>query len=103
MTTAKAKDAPAAVRYDEDVLLWSQQQARFLREGRFAELDIEHLADEIEDVAAYLGIPLDVARRLGATADGPRYKAIGNSMAVPVMRWIGRRVDAVEQILRRAA
>ena len=26
-------------------------------------------------------------------ADGPRYKAIGNSMAVPVMRWIGRRID----------
>lgn len=25
--------------------------------------------------------------------DGPRYKAIGNSMAVPVMAWIGRRVD----------
>jgi DNA (cytosine-5)-methyltransferase 1 len=25
-------------------------------------------------------------------ADGPRYKALGNSMAVPVMRWIGRRI-----------
>ena len=25
-------------------------------------------------------------------ADGPRYKAIGNSMATPVMRWIGRRI-----------
>lgn len=24
--------------------------------------------------------------------DGPRYKAIGNSMAVPVMRWIGKRI-----------
>ena len=24
--------------------------------------------------------------------DGPRYKAIGNSMAVPVMRWIGRKI-----------
>lgn len=27
-------------------------------------------------------------------ADGPRYKAIGNSMAVPVMRWIGKRIAA---------
>ncbi|EBY9021142.1 Dam family site-specific DNA-(adenine-N6)-methyltransferase [Salmonella enterica subsp. enterica serovar Oslo] len=27
--------------------------------------------------------------------DGPRYKAIGNSMAVPVMRWIGERIAAV--------
>lgn len=24
--------------------------------------------------------------------DTPRYKAIGNSMAVPVMRWIGKRI-----------
>lgn len=26
--------------------------------------------------------------------DGPRYKALGNSWAVPVVRWIGRRIDA---------
>jgi DNA (cytosine-5)-methyltransferase 1 len=26
------------------------------------------------------------------TPDGPRYKALGNSMAVPVMRWIGQRI-----------
>ena len=25
--------------------------------------------------------------------DGPRYKSLGNSMAVPVMRWIGQRID----------
>lgn len=25
--------------------------------------------------------------------DGPRYKTLGNSMAVPVMRWIGTRID----------
>jgi len=29
--------------------------------------------------------------------DGPRYKAMGNSMAVPVMRWIGERIEMVEQ------
>ena len=27
------------------------------------------------------------------SADGPRYKALGNSMAVPVMRWIGQQID----------
>jgi len=27
------------------------------------------------------------------TPDGPRYKALGNSMAVPVMRWIGQRIQ----------
>ncbi|MGD0188428.1 MAG: DUF29 domain-containing protein [Roseiarcus sp.] len=36
--------------YDKDVILWSQDQARLLRAGRFSELDIERLADEIEDV-----------------------------------------------------
>lgn len=29
--------------------------------------------------------------------DGPRYKALGNSMAVPVMAWIGKRIAAVEE------
>jgi DNA (cytosine-5)-methyltransferase 1 len=28
--------------------------------------------------------------------DGPRYKALGNSMAVPVMRWIGERINKYE-------
>ena len=28
--------------------------------------------------------------------DGPRYKAVGNSMAVPVMRWIGKRIAMAE-------
>jgi DNA (cytosine-5)-methyltransferase 1 len=30
--------------------------------------------------------------------DGPRYKAMGNSMAVPVMRWIGERIEKIEKI-----
>ena len=40
----------ASTAYDKDVILWAEDQARLLRAGRFAELDIEHLADEIEDV-----------------------------------------------------
>jgi DNA (cytosine-5)-methyltransferase 1 len=31
-------------------------------------------------------------------ADGPRYKALGNSMAVPVMHWIGERIAMVEAL-----
>jgi DNA (cytosine-5)-methyltransferase 1 len=30
--------------------------------------------------------------------DGPRYKALGNSMAVPVMAWIGKRIQEVENL-----
>ena len=33
-------------------------------------------------------------------ADGPRYKALGNSMAVPVMRWIGERIRHVESLAK---
>jgi DNA (cytosine-5)-methyltransferase 1 len=32
--------------------------------------------------------------------DGPRYKALGNSMAVPVVRWILRRIDATNNQVR---
>lgn len=30
--------------------------------------------------------------------DGPRYGVIGNSMAVKVMEWLGRRIQLVEEI-----
>ena len=33
------------------------------------------------------------------TPDGPRYKALGNSMAVPVMRWIGERINAIPMMI----
>ena len=36
--------------YDNDVIAWANEQARLLRAGRFDALDIEHIADEIEDV-----------------------------------------------------
>ncbi|WP_447838249.1 DNA (cytosine-5-)-methyltransferase [Aeromonas salmonicida] len=50
----------------------------------------------IADELAYLRrhfplIPEEEAHRMAA--DGPRYKAIGNSMAVPCMEFIGRRIE----------
>jgi DNA (cytosine-5)-methyltransferase 1 len=33
--------------------------------------------------------------------DGPRYKAIGNSIAVPVLKWIGERIEMIEAINAR--
>lgn len=32
--------------------------------------------------------------------DGPRYKALGNSMAVNVMSWIGQRIQMCDEVLR---
>ena len=47
------------------------------------------------------GFPDDytlVPNRGKPAADGPRYKALGNSMAVPVMRWIGERIAKMEAL-----
>lgn len=47
------------------------------------------------------GFPDDytlVTYRKKPAADGPRYKALGNSMAVPVMQWIGEHIAMVEAI-----
>jgi DNA (cytosine-5)-methyltransferase 1 len=40
----------------------------------------------------------DIKSKGKPTPDGPRYKALGNSMAVPVMAWIGKRIQEVENI-----
>jgi len=39
-----------------------------------------------------------VPHRGKPAADGPRYKALGNSMAVPVMRWIGERIAKADAV-----
>lgn len=46
------------------------------------------------------GFTLQEAHERANCPDGPRYAAIGNSMAVPVMRWLGERIQAVDQILQ---
>ena len=36
--------------YDQDIVAWANEQAEALRAGRLDRLDLEHLAEEIEDV-----------------------------------------------------
>ena len=40
-------------------------------------------------------------RKKEESPDGPRYKALGNSMAVPVMAWIGKRIQEVSEIINQ--
>jgi hypothetical protein len=40
--------------YEQDLYAWSKAQADLLRARRFAELDLDHLIEEIEDVGASL-------------------------------------------------
>jgi hypothetical protein len=46
---ATAKDL-----YEEDVYAWAHDQAALLRAGRFDALDLEHLIEEVEDLAGSL-------------------------------------------------
>jgi len=71
------------------------------REGQSAhQLQVRRLtATECEFLQGfprgYTNIPW---RNKPESPDGPRYKALGNSMAVPVMRWIGERIQLVENM-----
>lgn len=61
-----------------------------------------------EECEALQGFPRGytaVPHRGKPAADGPRYKALGNSWAVPCAAWIGRRINQVESIrqLKEAA
>jgi site-specific DNA-cytosine methylase len=38
-------------------------------------------------------------RKKEESPDGPRYKSLGNSMAVPVMAWIGKRIQEVSELI----
>ena len=54
-----------------------------------------------EECEALQGFPrgyTDIRPKGKPTKDGPRYKALGNSWAVPNVRWIGERIDEVDRI-----
>ena len=56
------------------------------------------LPKECERLQGFPDNYTDIKPKGKATPDAPRYKALGNSMAVPVMAWIGKRIQEVENI-----
>jgi DNA (cytosine-5)-methyltransferase 1 len=46
---------------------------------------------------------LDITYRGKPAADGNKYKALGNSMCVPVVSWLGKRIQHVEDTIRALA
>ena len=36
--------------YNQDFYAWAMQSAQLLRQGRFSEIDIEHIAEELESI-----------------------------------------------------
>lgn len=64
-----------------------------LSKVRRAKLDMDYVK------YLFRGGVLTFEECMNAAADGPRYKALGNSMAVPVVRWLGQRIEMVNKLI----
>jgi DNA (cytosine-5)-methyltransferase 1 len=93
------------VQYDKTGTILASEAAHpvivFYREPGKTEKVLRHLTPKEDErlqgfpddwtKVPYMGKPLEKC------PDGLRYKAIGNAMAVPVMRWIGERILQIEK------
>jgi len=77
--------------HNTQTLITGDHEKRGLTVRRLTPRECERLQGFPDD---YTDIPY---RNKEHAPDGPRYKALGNSMAVPVMRWIGERIRTVEE------
>lgn len=77
--------------HNTQTLITGDNEKRDLTVRRLTPRECERLQGFPDD---YTDIPY---RNKEHAPDGPRYKALGNSMAVPVMRWIGERIRTVEE------
>lgn len=76
--------------HNTQTLITGGREKRSLTVRRLTPRECERLQGFPDD---YTDIPY---RNKEHAPDGPRYKALGNSMAVPVMRWIRERIRMVE-------
>lgn len=77
--------------HNTQTLITGDHEERDLTVRRLTPRECERLQGFPDD---YTDIPY---RNKEHAPDGPRYKALDNSMAVPVMRWIGERIHMVEE------
>ena len=56
---------------------------------------------DLEEMARYCGFEsVEEYIAYGPPGDGPRYKALGNSFAIPPVRWLGKRIDSVNKSIK---
>jgi DNA (cytosine-5)-methyltransferase 1 len=64
----------------------------------FADMRVRRLTPtECERLQGFPDSYSDIMPKGKPTSDSSRYKALGNSMAVPVMKWIGARINEVNK------
>ena len=69
-------------------------------------MSVRRLTPRQRECARLQGFPdsyLDITYRGKPAADGNKYRALGNSMAVPVVSWLGKRIQLVEETMRSPA
>ncbi len=96
MTGANGKNWSEEVSHTLDTAnppVVNQSYGEDLRVRRLTPMECERLQGFPDD---YTKVPY---MHYKETPDTPRYKAIGNSFAVPVVRDIGRRIDVVDRII----
>lgn len=84
-------DSATLSTHNTQTLITGDNEERGLTVRRLTPRECERLQGFPDD---YTDIPY---RNKEHAPDGARYKALGNSMAVPVMRWIGERIRMVEE------
>ena len=107
--TGKGDGAPLVAFADTADPVAANQARTYTREGsgNFRVSNVAHTATQVRrltprECERLQGFPDDwtlVEHRGKHAADGTRYRELGNSMAVPVIRWIGRRIDAAIRAL----
>jgi hypothetical protein len=50
MAARSAEEDDMSEPYDKDVFAWASEQVSLLRSGRLSEIDVDHIAEEIESV-----------------------------------------------------
>lgn len=83
--TAELSEVPSALRASTG----GGDKAHVLMESEVRRL----MPVECERLQGFPDGHTDIPYRNGRAEDGPRYKAIGNSKAIPVVRWIGQRIE----------
>ena len=104
-TLAKAAEAPA-IAFDarqSDVIQYGEKTGPLDTCGFTMGVKTSTAVRRLTPVecSRLMGFPdsyLDITFRGKPAADGPKYRALGNSWAVNCARWVGRRIELMEQV-----